>query len=606
MSENQASPIVSPSPSNNYPAVIKPKSALEQMWFYLPRVLTFGFAIALFAGVESFSTVLLAVIGVYFALAAVLVVFIVSPQEVKSFKNLLQGVQPIHAFTQQVEHSTKWLDARFGPPCSWQAFKVSYLLALNYPLLLLTSAWLLSGDNEFFGGRLFYDVSFLSQRIGLGLCFLTLSATALYCFSSSVTNKTIQLFGFSLNRYLLGVLLLYFAFFIIIPITNLLNILLAPLLFIMVFNLITTVNSARDVASIAIALAGAGAGGVAGAVAGAVTSGADVIAVAAFAFTAVAFTFTAVVFADKTISSNVIIRNLYTVISIVVISVILFLLLYLFHVNKMKETSILSILPPQKINILLSYQGFTQLLSFLLFIFFPVFNALFDYCSWYFSRWLFTTSISYAQEQCYIKMLQFIMIDFTLAIVFLGGLLFCLPIMFDWAADIILADTNSDAVNRLNWRIILEDFRTDPLGKGFWVTGMLFSTLIPTALHLIAVLLAPFSYYYHDKLLPYVNAMQYQDSHKQWHINHAEKGAFILLFTAAIVFPQVAVVVALWLLWQWFSLEATVNLLADGCLWLHEWQYSDELAILMLVLCIAAPWLCDKLVKPFKDQFPQS
>lgn len=120
---------------------------------------------------------------------------------------------------------------------------------------------------------------------------------------------------------------------------------------------------------------------------------------------------------------------------------------------------------------------------FLFYVLLPVINAIFDWFSWAFTRYL----LGYvSQENSGFSrriLLPFeLLLDLFAAFVFLVALAVIIPNVIE-LANIILSLMPGTIY--IDWRSMVLAAVEDPFGKGLAVTGMLLSTVIPTVLHLI-------------------------------------------------------------------------------------------------------------------------
>lgn len=120
----------------------------------------------------------------------------------------------------------------------------------------------------------------------------------------------------------------------------------------------------------------------------------------------------------------------------------------------------------------------------------PLLNALFDWISWWVSRFFMerTAVDNVAVSVIFIDVL----IDFCVAVLLILALVLFLPglsILVDF-----LYQNKEDILSNLpaetNWQDYAVWARDDPWGKGIMVTLMLFTTLIPTLLHIFLGLVA--------------------------------------------------------------------------------------------------------------------
>jgi hypothetical protein len=122
---------------------------------------------------------------------------------------------------------------------------------------------------------------------------------------------------------------------------------------------------------------------------------------------------------------------------------------------------------------------------FLFWVALPVANAVWDYASWWISRGLgadLVTQIRSGSRSIGRKVwtaLWHSALDLGAALVLLAALASTLPNVVEWFLPVFADEAQWCAMAR------------EPLGEGLWVTSMLLSTLVPTALHLAAVIASP-------------------------------------------------------------------------------------------------------------------
>lgn len=116
----------------------------------------------------------------------------------------------------------------------------------------------------------------------------------------------------------------------------------------------------------------------------------------------------------------------------------------------------------------------------------PIFNALWDCVSVAASRSLITHLVNQANKR-WLLLAAHIVADVVLAIVFMLCITISIPAILQ-SVNIVLAYTNIDVV--IGWPVLLEQARQAPFTAGLAVTGMLFTTLIPTLLHLVVCIMA--------------------------------------------------------------------------------------------------------------------
>jgi hypothetical protein len=122
---------------------------------------------------------------------------------------------------------------------------------------------------------------------------------------------------------------------------------------------------------------------------------------------------------------------------------------------------------------------------FLFWVALPVANAVWDYASWWISRGLgadLVTQIRSGSRSIGRKAwtgLWHSALDLGAALVLLAALAWTLPNVVEWFLPVFADEAQWCAMAR------------EPFGEGLWVTSMLLSTLVPTALHLAAVIASP-------------------------------------------------------------------------------------------------------------------
>jgi hypothetical protein len=108
----------------------------------------------------------------------------------------------------------------------------------------------------------------------------------------------------------------------------------------------------------------------------------------------------------------------------------------------------------------------------------PVLNAVLDASSWAVSRWLGRKILERNFHQW--EMIGFAVVDAALAIVLLCGLAILLGAGGEALDQLFITATRNPV---LNLDAVIKQAATNPLGDGLWITLMLFSTLVPTAIH---------------------------------------------------------------------------------------------------------------------------
>jgi hypothetical protein len=124
----------------------------------------------------------------------------------------------------------------------------------------------------------------------------------------------------------------------------------------------------------------------------------------------------------------------------------------------------------------------------------PIANAAFDWLSWQISRWLGARLLAASEDpkRTRWRRLQVYVVDVTIdiafALAFLVGLAWTIPQVIEgWNAFVRwMGDEPS-----LRLADYLCNAAREPLAEGFWAVGMLFSTLLPTAAHLLFLVFAP-------------------------------------------------------------------------------------------------------------------
>ena len=136
-----------------------------------------------------------------------------------------------------------------------------------------------------------------------------------------------------------------------------------------------------------------------------------------------------------------------------------------------------------------------QISVWLLFwIFLPTINAIFDWASWWISRSLGRNLVSvldhpgtpFRKRAC--TFIQDILIDLIVAMFLLVALTWIIPRIIDAWNSFVVWMTGGEAP--LELATYLCAAAKSPLTDRLWATGMLFSTLVPTAAHLTLLLLA--------------------------------------------------------------------------------------------------------------------
>lgn len=108
----------------------------------------------------------------------------------------------------------------------------------------------------------------------------------------------------------------------------------------------------------------------------------------------------------------------------------------------------------------------------------PLLNAALDTGSWAVSRWLGREMLDRNFHRW--GMIGFAFLDFVVAFLFLSMLAVLLGAAGESIDQFAFATTGSHV---LNLGAIIRQATMDPFGNGLWITLMLFSTLVPTAIH---------------------------------------------------------------------------------------------------------------------------
>ncbi len=121
----------------------------------------------------------------------------------------------------------------------------------------------------------------------------------------------------------------------------------------------------------------------------------------------------------------------------------------------------------------------------------PLINGLTDWLSLWASRYLARTLLDQMRERDHWQLFRRVIVDFILdlaaALLFLAFLAFSLAFLMQAISEI----------RSFGYDVTVEIARAaaDPLGEGIWLAAILFSTLIPTAVHALLLLLSPLSLY---------------------------------------------------------------------------------------------------------------
>jgi hypothetical protein len=124
----------------------------------------------------------------------------------------------------------------------------------------------------------------------------------------------------------------------------------------------------------------------------------------------------------------------------------------------------------------------------------PIMNGFFDFASWQVSRWLGERLLDasndpqrsrWSRGSVYIID---VILDIAIAAALLIGLAWAIPKAIEiWNGFVIWSGDEPS----LNLTAYLCNAAREPLVEGIWALGMLFSTLIPTAIHLLFLIFAP-------------------------------------------------------------------------------------------------------------------
>ena len=213
----------------------------------------------------------------------------------------------------------------------------------------------------------------------------------------------------------------------------------------------------------------------------------------------------------------------------------------------------------------------------LLYLLLPFINALFDCVSVKYSRY-FSTRIAAGEGAWMVSM--HLLLDAMLALLFFFGLLLALPPLIDgynW-----LCSDSAPLWPPIDWRELALQARDDPWGAGFLVTLMLFSTLIPTLLHL---LMAGVALGGHGLALGWFARGMQQNS--------------MYVSGLAIWLGVLAVAILAVCYWLWQALSAWLRLDITGALYnllmlvyANGWQYA-VLALVSIALLTLMRWRLD-------------
>ncbi len=123
---------------------------------------------------------------------------------------------------------------------------------------------------------------------------------------------------------------------------------------------------------------------------------------------------------------------------------------------------------------------FNLLYGVFILLIFPYLNCFFDYLSWGASRWLLHRI---AKKENFWWTFFYGTFDLFIGVLCLLGLAFCLPLAIQFFISLI----GPSVIDLKNY---LEMMIQDPFGRGLGITGMLFTTFIPTIIHLVIALIA--------------------------------------------------------------------------------------------------------------------
>lgn len=122
--------------------------------------------------------------------------------------------------------------------------------------------------------------------------------------------------------------------------------------------------------------------------------------------------------------------------------------------------------------------GLLDMSYFIFFFALPFLNSVLDAASWAVSRQLGREMLDRNFHRW--GMIGFVLLDFVLALIFLG----VLAILFGAGGEMLdqfaIATTGSSL---LDLDAMIDQVISEPLGDGLWITLMLFSTLVPTTIH---------------------------------------------------------------------------------------------------------------------------
>lgn len=146
-----------------------------------------------------------------------------------------------------------------------------------------------------------------------------------------------------------------------------------------------------------------------------------------------------------------------------------------------------------------------------IYIMLPLINAAFDWFSWAFSRYYMRKA---KDETSWLNLMFDLTVDALIGFLFMLLLCFLLPLAME-SLDRLMAyfPSKSGVIAETNWRELALSARDDPWGKGFLVTMMVLTTLIPTLLHLCVGFFAMVSQVFSgSRLAGYLQRMPIEDN----------------------------------------------------------------------------------------------
>lgn len=382
-----------------------------------------AFAARVLAHIEPFVSSGGAIAAQVVPFAAVLVVILADKRSYEQIAS--HALTPRRFYLRLMWWAQSKLDAFFRAPQSWFALDRCLLIALVYPVVFLLGAWVFGGAPRLGGDQLFGGGLSITRRI---LAFIALLAM-------SITLFVVLRYRERLADYLRRVL----------PTR------IRDHWFVVGASAGLVVGSAIGVISKVLILgAGADAGAFAVAFAAAVTvAAAAAVPVPGIAAVVVAFAVAAAVLVAWA-RSFVVVAALASEIAI----------------------------------------AFFVFLALL-----PLLNAVLDWASWYVSRRLLRHLVGGAPQSTEleddeprlrigaVKLTSHGLFDGLAAVALLAAMALALP-AFIQVLNGLLAVAGFAPVE---WWVYLDDARAEPFGKGLFVTGMLLSTLLPTAAHALAL-----------------------------------------------------------------------------------------------------------------------